>query len=108
MLIVAANGGVTLTPAVEEAFDRGTPVIMMDRKILSDKCTAYIGTDNYGSDKAIDSCMAHRPKGHGRVVELSGLIGSAPIIEHHQDSMNGVNQYPGATLPARKDAGWLR
>ena len=43
LLIVAANEGMALTPVVEEAFDKGIPVIMVDRRILSDKYTAYIG-----------------------------------------------------------------
>ena len=42
LLVVAPNEAAPITPVVEEAFDRGIPVIVFDRKILSDKYTAYI------------------------------------------------------------------
>ena len=108
LLIVAANEGMALTPVVEEAFDRGIPVIMVDRRILSDKYTAYIGADNYELGKAVGNYIAHRLKGRGKVVELSGLVGSTPAIERHQGFMSAISRYPGITLLAREDAGWLR
>ena len=37
LLVVAPNEAAPITPVVEEAFDRGIPVIVFDRKILSDK-----------------------------------------------------------------------
>ncbi|MBY2899485.1 histidine kinase [Bacteroides fragilis] len=108
LLIVAANEGMALTPVVEEAFDRDIPVIMVDRRILSDKYTAYIGADNYELGKAVGNYIAHRLKGRGKVVELSGLVGSTPAIERHQGFMSAISRYPGITLLAREDAGWLR
>ena len=47
LLIVAPNEATPITPVVEEAYNRGIPVIVVDRKILSDKYTAYVGADNY-------------------------------------------------------------
>ena len=40
LLIVTPNEAAPITPIVEEAFDKGIPVIVVDRKILSDKYTA--------------------------------------------------------------------
>ena len=108
LLIVAANEGMSLTPVVEEAFDKGIPVIMVDRRILSDKYTAYIGADNYELGKAVGNYIAHRLKGRGKVVELSGLVGSTPAIERHQGFMSAISQYPDMTLLASEDAGWLQ
>lgn len=108
LLIVAANEGMALTPVVEEAFDKGIPVIMVDRRILSDKYTAYIGADNYELGKAVGNYIAHRLKRRGKVVELSGLVGSTPAIERHQGFMSAISQYPDMTLLASEDAGWLQ
>ena len=108
LLIVAANEGMALTQVVEEAFDKGIPVIMVDRRILSDKYTAYIGADNYELGKAVGNYIAHRLKGRGKVVELSGLVGSTPAIERHQGFMSAISQYPDMTLLASEDAGWLQ
>ena len=53
LLIVAPNEAEPITPVVEEAYDRGIPVIVVDRRILSEKYTAYVGADNYEIGKAI-------------------------------------------------------
>ena len=37
LLIVSPNQSHTITPAIEEAFDAGVPVILFDRKIDSDR-----------------------------------------------------------------------
>ena len=37
LLIVAPNEAAPMTPIVEEAYNKGIPVIVVDRKILSDK-----------------------------------------------------------------------
>jgi len=81
---------------------------MVDRRILSDKYTAYIGADNYELGKAVGNYIAHRLKGRGKVVELSGLVGSTPAIERHQGFMSAISQYPDMTLLASEDAGWLQ
>ena len=41
LIIVAPNEAAALTPIVEEAFLKGIPVVVVDRKILSDKYTAF-------------------------------------------------------------------
>lgn len=65
-----------MTPIVEEAYQKGIPVILVDRKILSDKYTAYIGADNYEIGRAVGNYIASSLKGKGNVVELTGLGGS--------------------------------
>ena len=70
--------------------------------------TAYIGADNYELGKAVGNYIAHRLKGRGKVVELSGLVGSTPAIERHQGFMSAISQYPDMTLLASEDAGWLQ
>lgn len=47
-----------MTPVVEEAYRKGIPVILIDRKILSDKYTAYIGADNYEIGRAVGNYIA--------------------------------------------------
>ena len=52
LLIVAPNEAAAITPSVEKAIKKGIPVVVVDRKILSDNYTAFVGADNYkiGSD----------------------------------------------------------
>lgn len=107
LLIVAPNEAATLTPIIEEVFDKGIPVIVVDRKILSDKYSAYIGADNYEIGKAVGNYMANRLKGKGNVVEIAGLNGSTPATERHLGFMSIISQHPDITLLCSKDAGWL-
>ena len=107
LLIVAPNEAATLTPIIEEVFDKGIPVIVVDRKILSDKYSAYIGADNYEIGKAVGNYMANRLKGKGNVVEIAGLNGSTPATERHLGFMSIISQYPDIKLLCSKDAGWL-
>ena len=74
LLVVAPNEAAPITPVVEEAFDRGIPVIVFDRKILSDKYTAYIGADNYELGKAIGNYVANMLHGQGNVVVIRDLL----------------------------------
>lgn len=108
LLVVAPNEAAPITPVVEEAYDRGIPVIVFDRKILSDKYTAYIGADNYELGKAIGNYVANVLQGQGNIVEISGLTGSTPAIDRHQGFVSAITPHPGLRLLAREDAGWLR
>lgn len=108
LLVVAPNEAAPITPVVEEAYDRGIPVIVFDRKILSDKYTAYIGADNYEIGKAIGCYVVNMLQGQGNVVEISGLTGSTSAIDRHQGFVSAISPYPGIKLLGREDAGWLR
>lgn len=81
---MAPNEATPITPVVEEAYNRGIPVIVVDRKILSDKYTAYVGADNYEIGKAVGEYVANVLHGQGDVVEISGLVGSTPAVDRHQ------------------------
>lgn len=108
LLVVAPNEAAPITPVVEEAYDRGIPVIVIDRKILSNKYTAFIGADNYEIGKAIGNYVANMLHGRGNVVEISGLTGSTPAIDRHQGFVSAISTHPGIRLLACEDAGWLR
>lgn len=108
LLVIAPNEAAPITPVVEEAYDRGIPVIVFDRKILSDKYTAYIGADNYEIGKAIGRYVVNMFQGKGNVVEISGLTGSTSAIDRHQGFVSAISPYPGIKLLGREDAGWLR
>lgn len=108
LLIVSPNEGVAMTPVVEEAFTKGIPIIVVDRKILSDKYTAFIGADNYEIGKAVGNYVAAHLKGRGRIAEITGLISSTPAVERHQGFVSAIARYPELKLLCSEDAGWLR
>ena len=108
LLIVAPNEAAPITPVVEEAYNRGIPVIVIDRKILSDKYTAYVGADNYEIGKAVGEYVANVLHGQGDVVEISGLVGSTPAVDRHQGFVKALSAYPGIRLLAVEDGAWLQ
>lgn len=108
LLIISANEAAPMTPIVEEAYQKGIPVILVDRKILSDKYTAYISADNYEIGRAVGNYMASTLKGKGNVVELTGLSGSTPAMERHQGFMAAISNFPDIRLIDKADAAWER
>lgn len=64
-LLIVAPGQVTVSEAIERAYDKGIPVIVFDRRPRSDKYTAYIGADNEETGRNIArylSAMVKRRK----------------------------------------------
>jgi len=107
LLIVSPNEAAPLTPIIEEAYDKDIPVVVVDRKILSEKYTAYIGADNYEVGKAVGNYIVSLLQGQGTVAEIAGLTGSTSAMERHQGFMSAIHSHSGIQLICREDAGWL-
>ena len=90
-LLIVAPGQVSISPAIDRAYEKGIPVIIFDRRTRSDKYTAYIGADNRSIGSAMGRYLAS--VGEGDVVELCGLSSSSPAIERAEgfDSIAGGN-----------------
>ena len=108
LLIVSPNQVNTITPAVEAAFDAGIPVILFDRKIDSDKYTAFIGADNVEIGRILGNYAANVLGGKGRIVEIQGLEGSSPAIDRHNGFAEALEAYPGISVVASRYGGWLQ
>lgn len=108
LLVVAPNEADAITPVVEEACRRGIPVVVVDRKIRSDRYTAFVGADNYEIGKDVGRYIGHRLGGRGKVVEITGLAGSTPAVERHKGVAEALAETPGIEMVARVDGGWLQ
>ena len=106
LLIVAPNQVNSITSAVSQAFDKGIPVILYDRKVNSDKYTAFIGGDNYNIGKAMGHFISRQLQGNGKVVEIRGLEGSSPAEERHRGFIDGIKDYPNIRLVASEAGNW--
>lgn len=74
----------SLTPAVAEAFDAHIPVIVLDRKVLGDKYTIFIGADNKVIGAEVGKWAKKALGGKGNVVELKGLASSSPAKDRSE------------------------
>ena len=106
LLIVAPNQATTISPIIDEVYDKGIPVIVFDRKTNSEKFTAIIGADNYEMGRLMGEYIATRLNGKGRVLEIKGLKGSSPAIERHEGFLEAIEAYPGITLVASLQGDW--
>jgi ABC-type sugar transport system, periplasmic component len=106
LLIVAPNQAATVSPAIDQAFDQGIPVIVFDRKTNSEKFTAYIGADNYEMGRIMGEYICTRLGGKGRVLEIMGLQGSSPAIDRHKGFMDAMKSYPDITVVASLQGDW--
>ena len=106
LLIISPNQLSAISKAVERAYDKGIPVILYDRKINSDKYTAFIGCDNYTIGNSMGKFVAQKLQGHGRVVEICGLEGSSPAMERHRGFMDAIKSHPGIQVVASEGGNW--
>lgn len=108
LLIVAPNEAEAITPVIEKVYDAGILVILVDRKINSEKYTAYVGADNYEIGRRAGEYIADRLKGKGRVIEIAGLKGSTPAVERHRGMVEALKAAPDVQVIASVEAGWFQ
>lgn len=108
LLIVAPNEAAAITPSVEKAIKKGIPVVVVDRKILSDNYTAFVGADNYKIGSDVGHYIVSRLNGKGNIFEVTGLQGSTPAMERHRGLMDALAGIPNIKRVGSVDGGWLQ
>ena len=78
LIIISPKEAQPLTEPVAKAMDAGIPVIVLDRAVLGDKYTCFIGADNKKIGRAAGRWLVEKLNGKGKVVELKGLMTSIP------------------------------
>lgn len=107
LLIISPNEAAPLTPVVEETFKRGTPVVVVDRKIASPAYTAYVGGDNYNIGRLAGEYAINLLKGKGAIVEITGLPKSTPAIERDRGFVDAVQMHPSIQIE-RLNGEWYK
>ena len=108
LLIVAPNEAAAITPSVEKAIKKGIPVVVVDRKILSDNYTAFVGADNYKIGSDVGHYIVSRLNGKGNIFEVTGLQGSTPAMERHRGLIDALAGIPNIKRVGSVDGGWLQ
>jgi ribose transport system substrate-binding protein len=90
LLIISPKEAQPLTEPVAKAMDAGIPVIVLDRRLLGDKYTCFIGADNKKIGRAAGAWIADKLGGKGKVVELTGLMTSTPGQDRHSGFRDGI------------------
>lgn len=108
LLIISPNEASPLTPVVEEAWQKGIPVIVVDRKIASTHYTNYIGADNYEIGRMAGEYTAHLLKGKGAVIEITGLPASSPAMERKRGFRDALAAFPALQVIKEVRGDWVK
>jgi signal transduction histidine kinase/DNA-binding response OmpR family regulator len=107
LLIISPNESGPITPIAEEAFEQGIPTIIIDRKINSEKYTAFIGANNYQIGRDVATYIANIHSGKGRILEIRGMDGSSPARERHNGFFDVLANHPNLNVVASMEGKWL-
>ncbi|MGA2070145.1 MAG: substrate-binding domain-containing protein [Sedimentisphaerales bacterium] len=106
LIIISPKEAAPLTPVVAQAFQKGIPVIVLDRRVLGDQYTCFIGADNKKIGKAAGKWIVEKLGGKGKVVELMGLMTSTPGQDRHSGFRDGIKD-SGIEVIFEADMKWL-
>jgi ribose transport system substrate-binding protein len=112
LLIISPNEAAPLTDVVAKAYDKGIPVIVLDRKVVGDKYTEWIGADNTLIGQKAGEFIAKWCKDNAHtpcnVAEIRGLEGSTPAKERGDGFRKGIQGNTDVKIIASQNADWLR
>ncbi|OCX54862.1 histidine kinase [Mucilaginibacter sp. PPCGB 2223] len=108
LLIISPNEARPLTAIVEQAYNKGIPVIVIDRKTTSSLYTAYVGADNYQLGRMAGTYIGTTLKGHINILEVMGLPGSSPAIERDRGLVDGIKPFSNVTIRSKLYGDWLK
>ncbi len=90
LIMISPKEAQPLTEPVAKAMDAGIPVIVIDRELMGDKYTCFIGANNEDIGRAAGKWLATKLGGKGTIVELKGLMTSTPAQDRHKGFRDGI------------------
>jgi ribose transport system substrate-binding protein len=101
-LVVSPAGSAQVLSALEQASERGIPVVFVDTQAPFDKKVTYIGTDNRKGGFLAAKGLADALTGPAEVALIHGVPGNESQDERAQGFIDALAQYPGLKLVARQ------
>jgi len=90
LIVISPKEAAPLTKPVSEAYRKGIPVIVLDRRVLGTDYTCFIGADNRKIGMAAGKWAANILGGKGKVIELKGLMTSTPGQDRYSGFREGI------------------
>lgn len=105
---IDSNG---ITPAVQQANQKGVPVFTLDRGSSGGTITSFVETDNVAAGKQAAAWIGERMterygSAKGNVVDLQGLIGTTAAKSREEGFQAGLKALPGLELVANQEGGF--
>ncbi len=100
-----------LTPVVNKAYDAGIPVFVLDRDLVNDRYTQFIGSDNLVIGRAAGEyavkLLGGPNRARGTIVEIWGGMASTPAQQRHTGFHEVVGREPGVSILSEpSDGDW--
>ena len=108
LLMISPNEAKPLTAIVRTAFQKGIPVVVIDRAVEGDDYTVFIGADNRRIGREAGAYIAELLKGKGDIVEIKGLPGSTPARDRSEGMREAIAAFPDIHIVHEPVANWLR
>jgi signal transduction histidine kinase/DNA-binding response OmpR family regulator len=108
ILLVSPNEAEPLTAVVEEVFNKGIPVVVIDRRIASDMYTAFVGANNFEIGKMAGNYVSNLFRPGSRIVEIIGLKGSTSSNERRQGFTESLKANPQLHIQHQLYGNWLQ
>lgn len=90
LILVSPKESQPLTQPIAKAYQAQIPVIVLDRAVLGDQYTTFIGADNEAIGLAAGQWIADHIEADANIVELKGLMTSAPAQDRHNGFREGL------------------
>lgn len=103
-LVVAPAGSAQVMSALEQARQRGIPVVLIDTDAPFAGKVTYIGTDNRKGGQLAARCLIDKLGGTGAVALISGVPGNESQDERAKGFVDAVAQVPAMKLVAQQPA----
>lgn len=107
VMIVSPND-TAVSSSVEKVFDKGIPVILLDRAIEGEKYTCWIGGDNKEIGRQAGQFVADKLQGKGTVLMIQGIAEATPTHERRDGFEEVIKKFPGITIIKGDDCGYQR
>jgi ribose transport system substrate-binding protein len=108
LLIISPKEAAPLTKPVREVFERGIPVVVLDRAVEGEAFSTFIGADNRIIGAEAGKLINQLLGGKGHVVELEGLMTSTPGRDRHSGFREGLGTAsPELKIVFEADMAWL-
>lgn len=98
LLIVSPSESEPLKSVIEAVYAKGIPVILLDRRIESDRYTAYIGADNRSIGQEVARYTYGLINGSGSILELYEAPRVTAFAERHLGFQSQIRNYTGINM----------
>lgn len=96
-----------LVNSANRVLEAGIPLIALDRDVFTDK-SLFIGQSNVTMAQGVAEELVEALDGEGKILEITGLVGSSPAIDRSTGLEMALEDAPGIELLATGDGEWIR